>query len=388
MRVATTSDEVVHTARRIAADLLAPLAEEVDRTAAWPVTGLRALQAAGLGGLVVPADAGGHGLGLEALARVCEELGRACSSTAICFGMHCVGAAVIASKATDDQRRRYLEPIALGEHLTTLALSEPGTGSHFYLPQAKLTKRSAETYFVDGVKSFVTNGGHADSYVISTGASHDGAPPGQFSCFIMPRQAPGLSWEGSWQGWGMRGNSAIRATMVHLEVPRRDLLGTEGDETWYVFNVVAPFFIVAMAGTYLGIVAAALDEARHHLLHRVHEHSGRTLAQNPILQHRFGELWAHVERTRCLVLEASRKGEAGADDALAALCSAKAEVAECADRVTAECMTLMGGLGYGENSRIHRLYRDARAAHVMSPTTDMLRTWTGRAVLGLPLLGE
>ena len=383
----TPFSDIASATRRVAAEVLATEADSVDREAAWPQAGMRALQRAGLAGLVVPTESGGHGLGLEALAIVCEELGQVCSSTAICFGMHSVGAAVIASKATDDQKHRYLEPIARGEHLTTLALSEPGTGAHFYLPQAKLSKQSADTYFVDGTKSFVTNGGHADSYVISTGAAHEDAPPGQFSCFVMPRDARGLSWEGKWDGWGMRGNSAIRAKLTHLEVPVRDLLGTEGDETWYVFNVVTPFFLVAMAGTYVGIAAAALDEARQHLLGRVHAHSGLELARNPILQHRFGQLWAQVERTRCLVREASRKGDAGLEDALPALCSAKAEVADCADRVTAECMTIMGGLGYAEGSRIHRLYRDARAAHVMSPTTDLLRTWTGRALLGLPLLG-
>ena len=184
----------------------------------------------------------------------------------------------------------------------------------------------------------------------------------------------------------MRGNSAIRAQLVELQVPTRDLLGLEGDEAWYVFNVVAPYILVAMAGTYMGIAQAALDEAREHLLDRVHSHNGQQLARNPILQHRIGELWAQVERSRCLLREASRKASTQSADALPALFSAKADVAECVDRVTAECMTLMGGRGYAQGSRIHRLYRDARAAHVMSPTTDLLRTWTGRAILGLPLL--
>jgi alkylation response protein AidB-like acyl-CoA dehydrogenase len=71
-----------------------------------------------------------------------------------------------------------------------------------------------------------------------------------------------------------------------------------------------------------------------------------------------------------------------------ALLSAKAEVAECAVAVSNEAMTLAGGIGYGENARIARCLRDARAAHVMAPTTDILRTWTGRAVLGQPLLAE
>lgn len=378
--------DAVERARGIAKQVLAPQAPLIDKEARWPEEGLRALQAAGLGGLVVPERAGGLGLGLEALATICEELGRACASTAICFGMHCVGSAVIAAKATDDQRRRYLEPIARGAHLTTLAVSEPGTGAHFYLPETKLTK-VGDSFIAEGEKTFVTNGGHADSYVISTGAADPQAAPGSFSCFVMPHDAPGLRWEGRWDGWGMRGNSSLRAVLAKVQVSARDLLGAEGDETWYIFHVVAPFFLVAMAATYTGIAAQALDETREHLCERVHSPTGQPLASNPIVQHRFGTLWAQVERTRSLLRAAARKGDSGAADALPALCSAKAEVAEAADRVTADCMTLQGGRAYADGATIHRHYRDARAAHVMTPTTDLLRTWAGRSLLGLPLLG-
>ncbi len=82
------------------------------------------------------------------------------------------------------------------------------------------------------------------------------------------------------------------------------------------------------------------------------------------------------------------KGDAAAEDTLLALCSAKAEVAECAERVTAEVMTLMGGRAYANEAPVHRYYRDARAAHIMAPTTETLRIWTGRAFLGQPLLSE
>ena len=114
----------------IASSVTAGEAERVDRDASWPEGSLRALQAAGLGGLVVSADDGGLGLGLFALARACEILGEQCASIALCFGMHCVGAAVISAKATPHHRERYLEPIVRGKHVTTLALSEPGTGAH------------------------------------------------------------------------------------------------------------------------------------------------------------------------------------------------------------------------------------------------------------------
>jgi len=372
----------------IATSVTAREAERIDRDAVWPATSVRELQAAGLGGLVVPADEGGLGFGLFALGRACEILGEQCASTALCFGMHCVGAAVISAKATAHHRARYLEPIARGNHVTTLALSEPGTGAHFYMPQTRIVERVSGELELDGEKTFVTNGGHADSYVVSAVAADAGARPGTFSCVVVPRDVPGLAWGPEWSGLGMRGNSSRSLALRNVTIPRAELLGAPGDQIWYVFNVVAPFFLIAMAGTYLGIATRAQKEARAHVLRRRYEHSGGALAEVTVVQHRLGSLWGLVERTRGLIHRAAQGAEAGEADALPNLCAAKAEVADCVVAAVGEAMTLCGGIGYRAEGVLWRLLRDARAVHVMSPTTDLLRTWMGRALLDLPLLGD
>ena len=387
-RAAASIDDVLAEARRVAEDVAGPAAEENDRLARWPEDALRALQQAGLGGLVVAPEDGGLGHGLFGLASVCEALGRACASTAICFGMHCVGSAVIAAKATDAQRRRYLQPIARGEHLTTLSLSEAGSGVHFYLPSTELEPLDETTFRVTGSKTFVTNGGHADSYVISTVAADPGAPAGEFSCVIVDGSTDGLEWGDPWLGFGMRGNDSRTLRLEGVSVPRANLLGQEGEEIWYVFNVIAPYFLTAMAGTYLGVAGAALDEARAHVARRAYSTTGRSLAANPIMQHRLATLWAMVERTRGFVFAAARAADGGSPDALPGVLSSKAEVADCAVHVTNEAMTMTGGIAYAANGRLARCLRDARAAHVMAPTTDVLRTWAGRALLGQPLLSD
>jgi alkylation response protein AidB-like acyl-CoA dehydrogenase len=376
----------VELARQVAADVAAPLAEQVDG-GHWPREALGELQKRGLGGLTVPVEAGGCGLGLRALAAVCETLGTACASTAITFGMHAVGTAVVAAKATPEQVERFLRPIAAGEHLTTLALSEPGSGSQFWIPQTAV-RRDGEEYVIDGEKSFVTNGAQADSYVVSTSAAEPGAPVGQFSCVLVPDDAPGLTWKGEWHGLGMRGNSSRGASLSGVRIPTSNLIGAEGDQIWYVFEVVAPYFLVAMAGTYLGVMQAALDEAVAHVGGRRHSHTGRTLADEPVVQHRLGSLWAQVERTRRLVHWAADEAEAAGPQALHALASAKAEVADTGVAVVNDVMTLLGGMAYRDRSPAERHLRDIRASHVMAPTTDVLRTWTGRATLGIPLLGD
>ena len=378
--------EATARAAEVAESVARPLLASTD-SGTWPAEALHALQAAGLGGLSAPRSLGGAGLGLRGVASVCEAVGRVCASTALCFGMHCVATAVIATKPTERQRKEFLDSIVAGEHLTTLALSEPGTGAHFWLPQTRMTRTSTGLR-IDGEKSFVTNGSHADSYVVSTVAADPDAPVGQFSCVLVPAEAPGLTWLDSWQGIGMRGNSSRRARLDDVRLGSDHLLGAEGDQIWFVFEVVAPYFLMAMAGTYLGVAQASLDEATAHLGGRSYAHTGRRLASEPLLQHRLGVLWAQVERTRRLIYWAADEADAGGDSALPALTSAKAEVAQCAVEVTNEAMTLVGGIGYRDRSPLERHLRDARAADVMSPTTDILRTWTGRAALGLPLLGE
>lgn len=376
--------EAVARAREVARGIAGPRAEQTD-SGIWPEDALRALQAS-LGGLVVPREDGGAGLGLRALVGVCETLGEACASTAICFGMHNVAAAVIGAKPTPRQRKEFLRPIAAGEHLTTLALSEPGTGAEFWLPQTELTSHG-DGWLVNGEKSFVTNGSRADSYVLSTVAADPGAPPGEFSAVVVWGDNPGLSWHGSWDGIGMRGNSSLAARLRDVAIGPDALLGAPGDQIWYVFEVVAPYFLTAMAGTYLGVAQAALAEATDHVRSRRHSHTGRSISSEPVLQHRLGTLWAELQATRRLVYWAAEEADSGGPDALPALASAKAHVADTATAVANEAMTLVGGIGYRDRHPMERHLRDARASHVMSPTTDILRTWTGRALLDVPLLG-
>lgn len=372
-------------AEEVASSVLAPHAQEVDERGEWPERNLRAIGEAGLLALHVPRRLGGHEQGLLGLALVTEAFGRACPSTALCFGMHAVGSAVIAAKGAPDQEERFLRPIVEGRHVTSLALSETGTGAHFYLPQTEI-EREGDDFVVRGQKQFITSGGHADSYVLSTIASGGDFEAGVFNLLVLEAGTPGMRWLEEWRGFGMRGNSSRGLDLDGVRVPVANLLGEEGDQLWYVFEVVTPYFLMAISAAYLGLAQAALDVAIAHLRERRYGHSGESLADVPTLQARVGALWADVERTRRLLYHAAELGDLGDAQALPSLLSVKAEVAELVVRVTDDAMALCGGSAYRENGTLARLLRDARAAHVMAPTTDMLRLWVGRTLLGLPLL--
>ncbi len=380
-------ETILGRARDVAEQIAGPKAEQVDREARWPEESMRALQEAGLGGLVVPAEHGGLDRGLRTMVEVCEILGKACGSTGLCFGMHCVATACLASRPTDRQIEKFLEPIAAGEHLTTLALSEPGTGAHFYLPEAELLVDDGHLR-LRGTKSFITSGGHADSYVVSTAAASDGAAPGEFSVVAVPNDAEGVSWGDPWRGLGMRGNASRTMTLEDVELHADNLLGTRGDQIWYVFNVVTPYFVCAMSGTYLGLADAALEEAVEHLRTRDYSFGKRAPGQHDTIQRDLGKIWRRVEATRRLLYHAADAADVGDDESRLAIFAAKADVAECAVEIVNRAMTLVGGRGYAENAKLGRLLRDVRAADVMAPTTQLLEIWTGRSLLDVPLLTE
>ncbi|MBA2686156.1 MAG: acyl-CoA/acyl-ACP dehydrogenase [Gemmatimonadaceae bacterium] len=376
---------LIETAREIARTVTAKHTESDDREARWPEETMRALASAGLTGLQVPRSLGGHGQGMVGLVAISEIIAQESGSAGLCFAMHCVGTAVLAAKATDYHRERYLRPIARGEHLTTLALSEPGTGSFFYVPETKAT-RVGDEIELTGIKGFVTNGGHADSYIVSTAPFSDEGEEGQFNCVVLEKELPGESWDSSWGGFGMRSNESRTLRLNGVRIPGANLLGDPGDELWYMFEVVAPYFLMAMAGTYLGVAQAAFDEARNHVATRRYSHSGELLGAAPVISHRIGELWTTLEATRQLIYSAAAKGDAGSSDALSSILACKASAADTAVTIANEAMTLCGGSAYRDNGRLSRILRDARASHVMAPTTDILKTWLGRSLLDLPLL--
>jgi alkylation response protein AidB-like acyl-CoA dehydrogenase len=373
-------------AREVVETHVAPHAAGVDADARWPEHSMKAFAAAGLLGLQVPQSLGGHGQGLLALSVLTETIARACPSSALCFGMHCVGTAVIAAKATPYQQDRYLRPIAEGRHITTLSLSESGSGAHFYLPRTRL-EQHGDSFLVHGEKQFTTNGGHADSYVMSVAPASTETPNGgDFSCLVVDADTEGLEWLQPWAGFGMRGNSSRGVRVRGAQVPQANLLGAQGDQLWYVFEVVAPYFLMAMAGTYLGIAQSAVEATGLHLRSRRYAHSGESLADADVLQHRYGSMWMAVEKTRGLVREAAARGDAAHPEALPYILACKADAGETAVQAANDAMTLCGGIAYRENSRMAQMLRDARASHVMAPTTEVLKLWLGRALLGIPLL--
>jgi isovaleryl-CoA dehydrogenase len=380
MPVLSPSQESLRgTAQQVAESVLRPNAAAVDRERRYPTDGMAALGEAGLLGLLIPEQDGGRGGGLGDLALVGETLAAACASTAMCFLMHSCGCALIAAKATPDQRRRWLQAAARGGLHTTLAFSERLTGAHFYQPEITAVPRDGG-FVLSGRKSFVTSGGQAQLYPVLVRAS--GAKG--LDVLLVSGDSSGVRFEGVWEGSGMAGNSSIAMLLDDAFVPSTDLLGAEGDGMDLVFNVVAPTFLVGLAAVNTGIAQAALDAAAAHAKERTYE-DGSSLAGIPAVQTYLGEMSVSVQAARQLVAEAARAADAGEATALPLVMQAKIGATEAAASVTDLAMQVGGGLAYSRQSPIERHWRDAHAGAVMAPTNDVLKIWLGKVLTGLPL---
>ncbi len=367
---------LVERVREVARDQVAPLAAAVDRDRSFPDASMRALGECGALGLLVPEAFGGAGGGIAELAAACEALGSGCASSGMVFLMHSVTAATIAAGG-GERAAEYLEEMAAGRKLGTLAFSERGTGAHFYAPELTAELEDGGVR-IRGRKSFVTSGGHAGIYLVLVRAT-DGEG---LDCYAV-EAGDGVRFEGQWDGLGMAGNSSVAAEFDCV-VDTACRIGGAGDGQALVFTAVAPFFLAGLAAVNVGIAAAALAAALEHSSTRRYA-GGGSLAEIQSIQHALADMDMSTRAARLVVHEAARLADAGDEGALVALMEAKVIATEAAVSVTQTALEVCGGQGYSRALPIERHLRDARAGAVMAPTNGVLRNWTGKALAGLPV---
>ena len=371
-------DGVLAAMRAVANETVAANAARVDRERVYPADNLKALGAAGALGLVVPAEHGGTGGGLVALAEACEAVGAACASTGMVFLMHEVTAATIAIGG-GGRAAGLLSRLATGEVIGTLAFSERGTGAHFYNPELR-AERTNGSATIAGRKSFVTSGGHADYYHVLVQGEADGTT----DAYLVAGDDDAVSFDGAWNGLGMAGNSSIAMDLAGVHVTDADRIGAAGAATELVFGVVAPFFLVGLSAVNVGIAAAAAKAATEHAANRRYP-DGSSLAEVQFVQHLIADMDLATRQARLLVQSAAALGDSGDASALVAIMEAKVASTEAAVAVTQKALEATGGQGYTPSLPIERHLRDARAGSVMAPTNAVLRSWIGKALAGLPV---
>jgi alkylation response protein AidB-like acyl-CoA dehydrogenase len=352
-------------------------AAEVDR-GNFPDATIAAIREAGLLGLVSAADMGGKGLGLPAAAHVVERLARSCGSTAMIVCMHYCATAVIEQLGPAEIRRA----IAAGKHLSTLALSEVGSRSQFWVPLSTATA-DGDQVRLNARKSWATSSRHADSYVWS---SKPLAGSELSTLWLVPRTTPGIRVaEAGFDGIGLRGNDSSPVTAEDARVPRSAMLGADGAGFGVMMGTTLPWFNVLSAAVSCGLMETAVQKTAEHAAGTQFQHAGSAIADLPTVRAFIARMRIATDQNKALLADTIAAIASGRADATLRVLESKAAAGESASQVTDLAMRVCGGAAFRKEVGVERVFRDARAALVMGPTTDQLYDFIGKAVCGMPL---
>ncbi|HEV8202078.1 MAG TPA: acyl-CoA dehydrogenase family protein [Candidatus Polarisedimenticolia bacterium] len=372
-----TSANLGETLDRLSHDTIAPAAAEVDRTGAFPDRALDALRGAGLLGATSSKEVGGLGFGLREASTIVRRVARDCGSTAMVLCMHYSGTSVLEALGDQETRRA----VASGRHLSTLAFSEAGSRSHFWAPLGTAT-RNGSGVVLNARKSWVTSASKATAYVWS---SKPLAAEGFSTLWLVPATASGLSVRGPFDGLGLRGNDSSPVGAENVKVPESAMLGEDGRGFDVMMGTVLPVFQVLNASFSVGAMESAVERTAAHASGQRYGHIDASLADLPTIRANVARMRIKTDAAAALLDDTLAAATSGRADAMLRVLESKAMAGETANEVLDLAMRTCGGQAFRKEVGVERLFRDARAAGVMAPTTDLLYDFIGKAVCGLPL---
>jgi alkylation response protein AidB-like acyl-CoA dehydrogenase len=371
------NDEYLAKLERVSA-VAAAHATDVDRAAVFPKQSIDALAHEGLLGTISATEVGGLGLGIRAASEAVERLARECGSTAMVLCMHFCAVAVIerfGSQATREQ-------LASGKALATLAFSEVGSRSQFWVPVSRARAKDGHI-MLDAKKSWVTSARNADLYVWSSRPLE--ASDAVSTLWLVPARSGGLRSPVAFDGLGLRGNDSCPVTAEDVRVAKSDMLGNDGQGFEIMMQVVLPHFNVMSAACSVGLMEAATTRSAQHVAGTSFENSQSTIAELPTVRAAIGRMRVKTDAARAMSWDAASAVESERQDALLRVLECKASAGDTALEVLDLGMRACGGAAFRRDLGIERYFRDARAAAVMAPTSDVLYDFVGKLACGMPL---
>jgi alkylation response protein AidB-like acyl-CoA dehydrogenase len=376
----------VATVSPLPTDEIAAAAAAVDHEGRFPEEAIGLLREHGLLALGIPASEGGGGGPVEFVSAV-ERIAGACASTAMVYVMHVTATQTLLAGLGDERegpKAETLARIAAGEHLSTLAYSEKGSRGHFWA-QVSRAARDDGGVLIDADKTYATSAGHADSYVTAVGAAGSDDPT-TTELYLLPADSQGIDRSARFDGLGLRGNESGPLTLRGVRAADEQRLGEPASGFGLMMNATLPWFSLGSAASSVGIAGAALDAAAIHASGaRLAHLGGKSLAETDTVRVNLAAAKVRHLQARAHLYEVAQQVEDGDPAAQLGVLAVKAGAAETALAVTDAAMRVGGGAAYSRHLSIERHFRDARAASVMGPSTDVLYDFVGKVVTGQDL---
>ena len=360
-----------------------PLAQEVDETEQFPRGTVEKMAKVGFLGIPVPKEYGGQGCDPLTYAMCVEELSKVCGTTGVIVSAHTsLCCDPIQTYGTEEQKQKYLVPLAKGEKLGAFGLTEPGAGTDAQGMQTKAVLDEATNEWVlNGSKCFITNGKEADVYIIFaiTDIVEDkkGRKQKKFSAFIVEKGTEGFTFGTKEKKMGIRGSATYELIFQDCRIPAENLLGQRGKGFPIAMHTLDGGRI-GIAAQALGIAAGALEATINYVKER--KQFGRAIGAFQNTQFQLADMATKVEAARLLVYKAA---VAKATKPVYSIEAAQAKLyaAEVAMEVTTKAVQLHGGYGYIREYDVERMMRDAKITEIYEGTSEVQRMVISGALL-------
>ncbi|WAG46633.1 acyl-CoA dehydrogenase [Clostridium estertheticum] len=345
-----------------------PLAAEIDVTERFPSETVEKMARYHMMGIPIATKYGGAGGNNLSYIIAVEELSKACATTGVILSAHtslCAGP--IDAFGTEDQKMKYLVPLATGEKLGAFGLTEPNAGTDASGQQTTATL-DGDNYILNGSKIFITNGGVADTFVVFAMTDKTKGTRG-ITAFIVEKDFPGFSIGKHEDKLGIRASSTTELVFENCIVPKENMLGKEGRGFGIAMKTLDGGRI-GVAAQALGIAEGALEEATKYMKER--KQFGKPLAAFQGLQWMVAELDVKIEAAKLLVYKAAFNKDAGLSYTIEAA-RAKLFASETAMEVTTKAVQIFGGYGYTKEYPLERMMRDAKITEIYEGTSEVQR---------------
>jgi len=362
--------------RRFAEEVVAPRARELDETETFPHEAVKQMAELGLMGLPYPEAYGGAGMDMVSYAIAVEEVARVCASTAITLAAHVsLGCGPVFGNGTEEQKQKYLVPMAKGEAIGAFGLTEANAGSDAAGTQTRAVK-TADGWKVNGSKIYITNASYA-KYITFTAVTDPGKGTNGISAFIMDTATPGFRVGKKEKKMGLRGSDTVEVVFEDCALADDQMLG-EPTGGFKAFMKTLQGGRISIGALALGVAQGAYEHSLN--FSRTREQFGQPIANFQAIQFMLADMAMKIEAARHLVYHAAALRDAGLEYTKEAS-MAKLFASEMGNWVTDKAIQIHGGMGYCRDLPVERMHRDVKLMEIGEGTSEIQRMVIAREIL-------